>query len=166
MLYFQQSWVSKHHRWVHVRMHLYQCQFIFESLDENSFPDYIPFERLCFSVYIFSPTNCIKLHSCTWATFLRLFSPYTSQTPILLLNPSLWTCLSIGFCTHYMIYSPAARSLKIGPLPCMTICPLHSTSLSCNWRTAVQAFFFNFTKHFYCLQNHCKYIFMFIINLG
>lgn len=27
-----------------------------------------------------------------------------------------------------MIYSPPARSLKIGPPPCMTTCPLHSTS--------------------------------------
>lgn len=28
-----------------------------------------------------------------------------------------------------MIYSPAARAFKIGPPPCMTTCPLHSTSL-------------------------------------
>lgn len=41
-----------------------------------------------------------------------------------------------------------------------------SVSLSSILGTAVQAFCFTFTKHFYCLQNHCKYIFMFVINLG
>lgn len=39
-------------------------------------------------------------------------------------------------------------------------------SLSSDQRSAVQAFCFIFTKHFYCLQNHIKYIFMFVVNLG
>lgn len=39
-------------------------------------------------------------------------------------------------------------------------------SLHSNWRTAVQALCFIFTKRFYCLQNHCKYIFVFTVSLG
>ncbi len=41
-----------------------------------------------------------------------------------------------------------------------------NVSQSSDWRTAVQAFCFIFTKPFYCLQNHCKYIFMLVVNLG
>lgn len=37
-------------------------------------------------------------------------------------------------------------------------------SLSSDWRSAVQAFCLIFTEHFYCLQNRCKYIFMFVID--
>lgn len=39
-------------------------------------------------------------------------------------------------------------------------------SLSGRQRTAVQAYSLILTKHFYGLQNHSKYIFMFLVNLG
>ena len=66
-----------------------------------------------------------------------------------------------------MIYSPVARSLKIGPPPCMTTCLLHSMSLSPGRRKKMLYKHFTIIYlFFYCQQNHCRYLFMFVINLG
>lgn len=48
-----------------------------------------------------------------------------------------------------MIYSPVARSVMIGPSPCMTPYLLHLTSLyPVEEKTTVRALCFVFTKHF------------------
>lgn len=67
-----------------------------------------------------------------------------------------------------MIYSPTAGPLRIGPAPCMTTCPFRSTSLHArpNVEVLYQHFALFSQSVFIALQRNCKYIFVFLVNLG